>query len=215
MNWEECRVLVQLDHIVLAVHDLDRAAQRLNEWFHLRFSPYGRPFPGAIHRLAHTAFGFLELITVEDHRLITKTNLGRMLADFLRKNEGVFSTALETWDIWKVAEHCRKEGASVSTFKREKVGNGLEFWMSALSMQEPWLIQYDWTEKTFGKPRKVKSKYPILYQVGLASKNGIQIAEKYKKYFWIEIDTHGNRSGIERFLHPPSHGPGRDDDYES
>ncbi len=179
---------VQLDHVVIAVHDLDRVARRLNEWFNLRFSPYGRPFPGAVNRLAYTVFGFLELITVEDFLLITKTNLGRTLADFLREREGVFSTALETLDIWKVAETCRREGAPVSTPKRKKIGNGLSFWMSALSIKEPWLIHYDWTKITFGKPRihTVRSKYPILHHVGLASENGVQLAEKYSKYFGLK-----------------------------
>lgn len=121
MNWGDAACMFNwIMLVVLAVHDLERTAQRLGDWFCLRFSSYGRPFPGAIHCLAHTDFGFLELSTVEDYRQITKTDLGRMLADFLEKNEGVFSAALETRDIWKVAENCRKEGASVSTPKRSE-----------------------------------------------------------------------------------------------
>src|SRR5690606_32096217 len=73
MNWGDAACMFNwIMLVVLAVHDLERTAQRLGDWFCLRFSSYGRPFPGAIHCLAHTDFGFLELSTVEDYRQITK-----------------------------------------------------------------------------------------------------------------------------------------------
>lgn len=171
MNWGDAACMFNwIMLVVLAVHDLERTAQRLGDWFCLRFSSYGRPFPGAIHCLAHTDFGFLELSTVEDYRQITKTDLGRMLADFLEKNEGVFSAALETRDIWKVAENCRKEGASVSTPKRSET-----------------VLNFRRTE---GSPVQISDSS----SVGAGEQERHTDREEVQEVFWIEIDTRGNHS---------------------
>lgn len=125
MNWGDAACMFNwIMLVVLAVHDLDRTAQRLGDWFCLRFSSYGRPFPGAIHCLAHTDFGFLELSTVEDYRQITKPIWEGCSLIFCKERRGFQCGVGNTGYL--------ESGGELSKGRRfrfhpQKIGNGLEF----------------------------------------------------------------------------------------
>jgi hypothetical protein len=93
-------VLTGIDHLVIAVPDVDAAAAEIETAAGLRASGGGRhPGQGTVNRLVWFGDSYLELIGVEDRELAAATWIGRpALAVLERSPNGGFAT-------WAVATH--------------------------------------------------------------------------------------------------------------
>jgi catechol 2,3-dioxygenase-like lactoylglutathione lyase family enzyme len=81
----------RLDHVVIAVHDLEAAKRLYSGLGFLIPSGSGRHPTGTENSAAHLSDGYLELITPYD----TSLPDGRAIAERLKKGEGAVAAALQ------------------------------------------------------------------------------------------------------------------------
>ena len=94
------RPAYQLDHVVLAVRDLDASAARLWDEHGLRFVPGGRhPQWGTANMIAPLGASYLELLGVVDEEVGPGTVLGRTLLELSTDRDRWFSICLADDDI--------------------------------------------------------------------------------------------------------------------
>src|SRR5687767_1562221 len=93
--------MLSFDHIVIAVKDLETAAQRLRDEYGLRFQP-GGIHPGGTMNWANLFpdGSYIELLAVHDRTLPDAALVGRFLE---RHGDGLWHWALRTDDIDAVA----------------------------------------------------------------------------------------------------------------
>ena len=89
-----------IDHVVLAVRDLDASASGLWEEHGLRFAPGGRhPQWGTANMIAPLGNDYLELLGVVDEEVGSKSVLGRTLLELSADGDRWFSVCLADDDI--------------------------------------------------------------------------------------------------------------------
>ncbi len=89
-----------IDHVVLAVRDLDASAARLWDEHGLRFAPGGQhPQWGTANMIAPLGNDYLELLGVVDEEVGSNTMLGRTLMDLSAGGDRWFSVCLADDDI--------------------------------------------------------------------------------------------------------------------
>jgi hypothetical protein len=89
-----------IDHVVLAVRDLDASADRLWQEHGLRCSPGGRhPRWGTANMIAPLGADYVELLGVVDAEVGRRTVLGRTLLDLSAEGDRWFSVCLADADI--------------------------------------------------------------------------------------------------------------------
>ena len=92
--------MLRIDHVVLAVRDLDASAERLWEEHGLRFLPGGRhPRWGTANMIAPFGSDYLELLGVVEQEVGSKTVLGRKLMELSADGDRWFSVCLADDDI--------------------------------------------------------------------------------------------------------------------
>jgi hypothetical protein len=86
-------------------------------------------------------------MSVKDQAQISRTALGKGIAKFLRKREGIFAVALEVRGLSRVVESATARGVLIHGPYVQKVpvetGRSLKLQSAFLGMQMPWLIEYD------------------------------------------------------------------------
>ena len=97
--------MFRIDHVVLAVRDLERSADRLWDEHGLRFTPGGRhPQWGTGNMIAPLGTSYLELLGVVDPEVGARTMLGRGLTDLSADRDRWFSVCLADDRIEETAE---------------------------------------------------------------------------------------------------------------
>jgi Glyoxalase-like domain len=92
--------MYRIDHVVLAVRDLDASAERLWEEHGLRFVAGGRhPRWGTANMIAPLGADYLELLGVVDEEVGVGTVLGRTLLDLSADGDRWFSVCLADGDV--------------------------------------------------------------------------------------------------------------------
>jgi len=92
--------MFRIDHVVLAVRDLDASAERLWEEHGLRFVPGGRhPRWGTANMIAPLGSDYVELLGVDDEDVGSKTVLGKKLIELSAVGDRWFSVCLADDDI--------------------------------------------------------------------------------------------------------------------
>ena len=90
----------RIDHVVLAVRDLDASAARLAEEHGLRFAPGGRhPQWGTANMIAPLGADYLELLGVVDEEVGPGTVRGRALLELSADGDRWFSVCLRDDDL--------------------------------------------------------------------------------------------------------------------
>ncbi len=146
-------MLLGLDHIVIAVRDLSRASEQLQQALGLTVSPGGEhPGFGTHNAIARFGTEYLELIAVRDPEEARSTDRGRALLDFLSRREGLAGFALDSDDLERDMSEARARGfplegpfpgsrrrpdGRVMTWKTARVPGDL--W----GRKMPFLIQHD------------------------------------------------------------------------
>ncbi len=92
---------LRIDHVVYAVHDLDRAAERFDEAYGVVASPGGvHPQWGTGNRIIPLGDArYLELIAIVDAAVAASTELGRAIADRITEGDRWFALCLCDDDI--------------------------------------------------------------------------------------------------------------------
>src|SRR5262245_352300 len=96
--------MARIDHVVLAVRDLEASAERLWEEHGLRFVPGGRhPQWGTANMIAPLGDDYVELLGVVDEEIGRATVLGRTLLELSEDGDRWFSVCVATDEIEAVA----------------------------------------------------------------------------------------------------------------
>ena len=97
--------IYRVDHVVLAVRDLDASAKRLWDEHGIRFAPGGRhPQWGTANMIAPLGGDYLELLGVVDEDVGVGTVLGRTLLELSAEGDRWFSICLADDEIEATAE---------------------------------------------------------------------------------------------------------------
>jgi glyoxalase-like protein len=92
--------MLRIDHVVLAVRDLDASAERLWGEHGLRFVAGGRhPRWGTANMIAPLGSDYVELLSVVDERVGSETALGKMLLGLTVDGDRWFSVCVADDDI--------------------------------------------------------------------------------------------------------------------
>ena len=92
--------MLRIDHVVLAVRDLDASAERLWAEHGLRFVAGGRhPRWGTANMIAPLGSDYVELLSVVDGDVASNTALGRTLMELSADGDRWFSVCLADDDI--------------------------------------------------------------------------------------------------------------------
>ena len=100
-----------LDHVLVAVRDLDGAIEEFEKRYGLRSIEGGRhPGVGTANRIVPLGREYIELIAVVDPFEAAGNWRGRRIADALAKGETFATWALRTTDLDAFREHCKSLG---------------------------------------------------------------------------------------------------------
>jgi hypothetical protein len=123
-----------LDHVVLAVADLDAAAERLRRKHGLDSAPGGRhPGWGTRNRIVPLGEGYLELIGVADRDEAARSAFGRSVLERTDRGDGWLTLCAATDDLEAVA---RRLGLEVMDGSRERPDGTVLRWRSA-GLEDP------------------------------------------------------------------------------
>jgi hypothetical protein len=139
----------RIDHVVLAVSDLDASAERLWEEHGLRFAPGGRhPRWGTANMIAPLGHEYVELLGVVDEEIGSETVLGRSLLELSSDGDRWFSVCLADDDVEATAarlgltvqpgSRTRPDGSEVRWRGAGIEERGDELWL-------PFFIEWDTT----------------------------------------------------------------------
>ncbi|MBI3648995.1 MAG: VOC family protein [Actinobacteria bacterium] len=131
---------MRIDHVVMAVRDLDAAAERLWEDHGLASVSGGHhPAWGTANRIVPLGEDYVELLAVVDPSVGASTVLGRTLLDLSAGGDRWFSACLATDDIGSTAERL---GLDVVPGSRTRPDGSVIAWRGAgieAPSREPWL----------------------------------------------------------------------------
>jgi hypothetical protein len=97
--------MLWIDHVVLAVRDLDKAAARLLEEFGLASVPGGiHPAWGTGNRIVPLGGSYVELLAVVDAPRAAEAAFGTLIGDLTASGDRFFALCLGTDDLDTVAE---------------------------------------------------------------------------------------------------------------
>lgn len=138
-------VSVQIDHIVLGVGDLDRAAVQFEDRYGLTTLEGGRhPGWGTANRLIPLGAAYLELVTVVDHAEAANSDFGRWVSAMLA-GDSRFGWAVRTDDLDRDASRLGLEVAEGS--RRSRAGDLLHWRIAGVAQAArdsslPFFIQW-------------------------------------------------------------------------
>ena len=120
---------MRIDHVVLAVRDLDEAADRLAREHGLATMPGGsHPGWGTANRIAPLGADYVELLAVVDPEVARGTTLGRMLLERSANGDEWFAVCLADDDIDATASRL---GLTVEDGSRERPDGTVVRWRGA------------------------------------------------------------------------------------
>ncbi|BFH69683.1 hypothetical protein J27TS7_00140 [Paenibacillus dendritiformis] len=151
--------MLRLDHVTLAVRDLDAAVEQISRRTGARFARPVEAFPGAQAQVAYFGAGFLEVIAIAEPDKLRATPLGRAFAAFAESREGIFGVALEiTGGMTAFVEEAKKRGAAyVGPWQQQaplEDGSCIPFGTAFLRYDMPWLIEYE-RSRTWDSPLRL------------------------------------------------------------
>src|SRR5438445_3377796 len=211
-----------IDHLVIAVPDLDRAAQELEQGIGLAVTGGGR-HPGAVtaNRIAFLADGsYLELITIEDGKAAAKRPLGAAVARALEeRGGGLAAYALVDDHLDTTVAELQANGSSIGPVQAgsrvREDGEVVEWWTAfpeTLGLDGvPFLIRHAYTGAEWG-PAALAKRQAVVHPTGspvvpprldLATPDPQDLAARYARElgldFWAVVDLAGcnvRRHGI-------------------
>jgi hypothetical protein len=108
MNADRPGPRMWIDHVILGVHDLDKAAARLAERYGLGSIAGGRhPGWGTANRIVPLGQSYLEILAVVDHPEAQTSPVGRTIRAAIGDREHLIGWCVATDDIDRVAAHLR------------------------------------------------------------------------------------------------------------
>jgi hypothetical protein len=139
--------VTELDHVVLAVRELDAAAARLAAEHGLTALPGGRhPGVGTANRIVPLGDAYLELMAIVDEDEASASPFGRLVARRLERGEGFAAWCLRTGDLDGLAAERGLEIVAASRLRPD----GVELrWRlagvaeAAADPSQPFLIAWD------------------------------------------------------------------------
>jgi len=200
-----------IDHLVIAVPDLDIAAHELEQGIGLAVTGGGRhPGAGTANRIAFLADGsYLELITIEDGKAAAKRPLGAAVARALEeRGGGLAAYALVDDHLDTTVAELQANGSSIGPVQdgsrvRED-GEVVEWWTAfpeTLGLDGvPFLIRHAYTGAEWGPAALAKRQafvHPIgspvvLTRLDLATPDPQDLAARYARElgleFWAVVD---------------------------
>ena len=127
--------MLSLDHVVLAVADLDASADRLLAEHGLASVRGGRhPAWGTGNRIVPLGETYLELLAVVDDAVADSTHVGRFLRSFTAEGDRWFAVSLADDDLDATAERL---GLQVVTGERERPDGSTVRWRSCGFEDDP------------------------------------------------------------------------------
>lgn len=121
--------MIELDHVIVAVSDLDHAASTFLEAHGLGSIPGGRhPGWGTANRIVPLGESYLELIAVIDEREASATPFGRRVSELASARGHPLGWAVRPASLAAVA---RKLGLTVETGSRTKPDGEIVRWRAA------------------------------------------------------------------------------------
>ncbi|NEB11274.1 VOC family protein [Streptomyces coelicoflavus] len=147
-----------LDHVTLAVHDLDETIAGIEKELSATFEVATDTIPGITGRVVALDSGFLEIMAVSDPERATLSPFGKKFVQYLaERGPGVFSATLCTEDLTELQNNLPetvKSCGPISTWVPQPDGSKIQF--SSLFFGQyhlmPWVIEYhsDLPEVTVG-----------------------------------------------------------------
>ena len=159
---ERQRPAYSLDHVLIAVRDLERASRTYSGGLGFSLSPEGvHPGRGTHNRLIVLASEYLELIGYRDR---SEGEFRPSMTTFLQRREGLYMFALGTGDLDRAVSDLRGKGVAVGEpvhgARQASEGRPGYSWRSAALPpdatpgSETFVIQHDVTmEERYGSPR--------------------------------------------------------------
>ncbi len=154
----------RIDHVVLAVRDLDAAAERLRSDHGLGSVPGGRhPAWGTANRIVPLGEDYLELVAVEDPSVARATRFGRAIERLSADGDRWYAVCLADDDLEGTAARL---GLSVSTGSRTRPDGTELRWRSAGvdADREGWLpffIAWDVSPADHPGRARVEHRVPV------------------------------------------------------
>jgi hypothetical protein len=171
--------VLALDHVILAVGDLDSAAARLLDEHGLDSVSGGRHEGlGTANRIVPLGDTYLELIGVDDRDAATRNPFGRTVLRFAEDGDGPFAWAVATDDI---AMRAKRIGAELIAGSRTRPdGTELRWRMAGLegSMADrslPFFLQWD------GPPDEHPGRTPVEHRVDVNGITELEVAGQKTK----------------------------------
>jgi catechol 2,3-dioxygenase-like lactoylglutathione lyase family enzyme len=148
-----------IDHLVIAVSDLEAAAAQLGEALGLAFTAGGsHPGAGSANRIAFLGEPYLELIAVEDEAAARERPIGTAAIRALEAAGGLATYALVDDELETTVAELRANGSRLAEpqhgSRRRPDGETVEWWTATLDRlgpdQPPFLIRHAYTGAEWG-----------------------------------------------------------------
>jgi catechol 2,3-dioxygenase-like lactoylglutathione lyase family enzyme len=163
-----------IDHVVIAVPDLDAAAAELTESLGLAFSAGGsHPGAGTANRIAFLGEPYLELIGVEDEAAARERPIGAAAIRALEGGGGLATYALVDDELEVTVAELRANGSRLAEpqhgSRTRPDGERVEWWTATLDRlgpdQPPFLIRHAYAGAEWGAAA-VEERNAFVHPIG-------------------------------------------------
>ncbi len=163
-----------IDHLVIAVPDLDAAAEELTESLGLAFTVGGRhPGAGTINRIAFLGEPYLELIAVDDEAAARERPIGAAALRALERGGGLATYALVDDAVEVTAGELQVNGSAIGAAthgERERPdGERVEWWTATFESLSryapPFLIRHAYAGAEWS-PSAIEERRAFRHPIG-------------------------------------------------
>lgn len=193
-----------IDHLVVAVHDPDGAAEELARMLGLAFTGGGRhPGAGTFNRVAFLGDAYLELIGIEDRRAAERHPIGAAAIRALEGGGGLATYALADDEIESNVASLQAAGSSIGPVergsRRRPDGEEMTWWRASFAElapdRPPFLIRHDPTGAESGAAalrERAEQVHPlgspvILVRLDIATQDPPSLAAGYFRELGLEF----------------------------
>ncbi|HTE66064.1 MAG TPA: VOC family protein [Candidatus Binatia bacterium] len=197
-------MITAIDHIVIGVPDPDAAARELADQLGLAFGGGGHhPSSGTFNRLAFLGESYLELMGVEDPKLVAASPIGVAAARAIEGGGGFATYALLDDGIDATVPALQAAGSSIGPVEpgaRERPdGERVEFWVAMPERlgpdEPPFLIKHAYVGAEWGTDAlaaRRRAAHPIgspvvLVRLDLATPDPTALAAEYAAQLGLEF----------------------------
>ncbi len=177
---------MRIDHVTLAVKDLETLAERLRDMGWLP-RPVPGLFPGTQRLMVPLAAGFLEGVSVDNPHAARKSPWGRALVRFLREGEGIFRVVAGISDMDQFLAVRRRVGARYWSPIVERVhgpaGEAVAVRLTQIDLMMPWIVEYG-----APPPWLPEERAPLWVGLDIESRDPMVTALQYRLALGIAID---------------------------